>query len=52
MTLSFILAQKLIICVISMVTKITAMECENKFVGLSSVMSNDLRTLRYELKYG
>ena len=35
-----------------MVTKITAMEYENKFVGLSSVMSNDLITLRYELKYG
>ena len=28
------------------------MEYENKFVGLSSVMSNDLKILRYELKYG
>lgn len=27
------------------------MEYENKFVGLSFVISNDLRTLRYELKY-
>ena len=35
-----------------MATKITAIECENKFIGLSYVMSNDLRTLRYELKYG
>ena len=46
------MAQKLTICVISMVTKITAMEYENKFVGLSSVMGNDLIRLRYELKYG
>ena len=28
------------------------MEYENKFVGLSSVMSNDLKILRYELQYG
>ena len=35
-----------------MVTKITAMEYEKKIVGLSSVMSNDLITLMYELKYG
>ena len=35
-----------------MVTKFLAMEYENKFVGLSSAMSNDLITLRYELKYG
>lgn len=28
------------------------MEYENKFVGLSSVTSNDLKILRYELEYG
>lgn len=28
------------------------MEYENKFVGLSSVMSHDLEILRYELEYG
>ena len=28
------------------------MEYENKFVGLSSVTSIDLKTLRYELEYG
>lgn len=28
------------------------MEYEYKFVDLSSVMSNDLITLRYKLKYG
>ena len=28
------------------------MEYENKFVGLSSVTSNDLKLLRYELEYG
>lgn len=27
------------------------MEYENKFVGLSSVMSHDLEILRYELEY-
>ena len=46
------MAQKLTICVISMVTKFLAMEYDNKFVGLSSVMSNDLKILRYELEYG
>ena len=46
------MAQKLTICVISMVTKFLAMEYDNKFVGLSSVMSNDLKILRYELGYG
>lgn len=28
------------------------MEYENKFVGLSSVKSHDLKILRYELEYG